>query len=169
LEGFVINAALIGLSALGLTGLALAEAKIAGSAPPKTGRSVIATRFGVVATSQPLASMAGVQILQRGGNAVDAAIGANAVVGVMEPTGNGIGGDLFVIMHEAKTGNIYGLNASGWAPQRLTPEFLRTQGIKEMPVRGVHSVTVPGVVAGWAALRERFGSMPFSTLLAPAI
>ena len=90
----------------------------AGSALPKTGRSVIATRYGVVASSQPLASMAGVQILQRGGNAVDAAIGANAVVGVMEPTGNGIGGDLFAIIHEAKTGKLHGLNASGWAPER---------------------------------------------------
>ncbi len=156
LEVFVTNATLIGST-------------VAGSALPKTGRSVIATRFGVVASSQPLAAMAGVQILQRGGNAIDAAIGANAVVGVMEPTGNGIGGDLFAIFHEAKTGKLYGLNASGWAPARMTPEFLKAQGITKMPARGVYSVTVPGVVAGWAALRERFGSLPFSTLLAPAI
>ena len=156
LEVFVIDATLIGTT-------------VAGSAPPKTGRSVIATRFGIVASSQPLASMAGVQILQRGGNAIDAAIGANAVVGVMEPTGNGIGGDLFAIINESKTGKFHGLNASGWAPERMTPEFLKAQGIEKLPVRGVYSVTVPGVVAGWAALRERFGSLPFSTLLAPAI
>ena len=79
----------------------------------------------------------------------------------MEPTGNGIGGDLFVIIHEAKTGKLHGLNASGWAPSGLTPEFLKSQGITEMPARGVHSVTVPGVVAGWTALRERFGSTAF--------
>ena len=141
----------------------------AGSALPKAGRSVIATRYGIVASSQPLASMAGVQVLQRGGNAVDAAIAANAVVGVMEPTGNGIGGDLFAIVHEAKTGKLHGLNASGWAPAGMTPGFLKAQGITELPARGVYSVTVPGVVAGWAALRERFGSLPFSTLLSPAI
>jgi gamma-glutamyltranspeptidase/glutathione hydrolase len=113
--------------------------------------------------------MTGVQILQRGGNAIDAAIGTNAVVGLMEPTGNGLGGDLFAIFYEAKTGKLHGLNASGWSPSGLTPEFLKSKGIDEMPVRGVHSITVPGVVAGWTALRERFGSMPFSTLLAPAI
>jgi gamma-glutamyltranspeptidase/glutathione hydrolase len=156
LEVFVMDAALMSSIAVG-------------SAPPKPGRSVIATRFGIVASSQPLASMAGVQILQRGGNAVDAAIGANAVVGVMEPTGNGIGGDLFAIIHESKSGKLHGLNSSGWAPERMTPEFLKAKGIEKLPVRGVYSVTVPGVVAGWAALRERFGSLPFSTLLAPAI
>lgn len=148
---------------------ALMSSTAVGSAPPTPGRSVIATRFGVVVCSQPLAAMAGVQILQRGGNAIDAAIGANAVVGVMEPTGNGIGGDLFAIIHEAKTDMLHGLNASGWAPERMTPAFLKAQGITALPVRGVYSVTVPGVVAGWAALRERFGSLPFSTLLAPAI
>ncbi len=166
------------LSTLGGIGMALADSKLVEEKPkpaeagfplPRPGRSVVATRFGVVATNQPLASMTGVQVLQRGGNAIDAAIAANAVVGLMEPTGNGLGGDLFAIIYEAKTGRLHGLNASGWSPKGLTPEFLKSQGITEMPVRGVHSVTVPGVVAGWTALRERFGSMPFSTLLAPAI
>jgi len=166
------------LCALGGIGMALADSKLveekpnsaaAGSPLPRPGRSVVATRFGVVATNQPLASMTGVQVLQRGGNAMDAAIAANAVVGLMEPTGNGLGGDLFAIIYEAKTGKLHGLNASGWSPKGLTPEFLKSQSITEMPVRGVHSVTVPGVVAGWTALRERFGSLPFSTLLAPAI
>jgi gamma-glutamyltranspeptidase/glutathione hydrolase len=88
---------------------------------------------------------------------------------VTEPTGNGIGGDLFVIVSEAKSGKLYGLNASGWAPKGLTPEFLASQRITEMPQHGIHSVTVPGVVAGWAALCERLGTLPLSTLLAPAI
>ncbi len=85
-------------------------------AGPVVGRSVVATTFGIVAASQPLAARAGVQILERGGNAIDAAIAANSTIGLMEPTGNGIGGDLFILYYEAKTGTVYGLNASGWAP-----------------------------------------------------
>ena len=130
---------------------------------------MVATRYGIVAASQPLAARAGVQILERGGNAMDAAIAANATIGLMEPTGNGIGGDLFAIVYEAKTGQIHGLNASGWAPSGLTPEFLRSKGQDRMPQRGVYSVTVPGVVAGWNVLRSRFGTLPLSELLAPAI
>ena len=133
------------------------------------GRSVVSTRYGVVAASQPLAAAAGVRILDAGGNAVDAAIAANAVMGVCEPTGNGIGGDLFVLYSEAATGRVYGLNASGWSAGGLTPEFLAGRGITEMPEKGIFSVTVPGVVAGWDALRERFGTLGFSALLEPAI
>ena len=136
---------------------------------PVVGRSVVATTFGIVAASQPLAARAGVQILERGGNAVDAAIAANATIGLMEPTGNGIGGDLFVIYYDAKTRMVHGLNSSGWAPSGLTPEFLASKGVTKMPQRGIHTVTVPGVVAGWDALRVKFGSKPFSELLAPAI
>jgi gamma-glutamyltranspeptidase/glutathione hydrolase len=136
---------------------------------PVQGRSVIETKFGIVATSQPLASMAGVQILERGGNAIDAAIAANSTLGLMEPTSNGIGGDLFAIVYEAKTKKIYGLNSSGWSPKALTPALLASKGISEMPERGVYTVTVPGAVAGWNALHERFGTLPFSTILAPAI
>jgi len=136
---------------------------------PVVGRSIVATTFGIVAASQPLAARAGVQILERGGNAVDAAIAANATIGLMEPTGNGIGGDLFVIYYDAKTKTVHGLNSSGWAPGGLTPEFLAAKGITKMPQRGIYSVTVPGVVAGWDALRAKFGSKPFSELLAPAI
>ena len=113
------------------------------------------TTLGIVAASQPLAARAGVQILERGGNAIDAAIAANATIGLMEPTGNGLGGDLFILYYEAKTGIVHGLNASGWAPTGLTPEFLAAKGLKEMPQRGIYSVTVPGVVAGWDAMRER--------------
>ncbi len=141
----------------------------AAAPPPVPGRSIVATTLGIVAASQPLAARAGVQILERGGNAIDAAIAANATIGLMEPTGNGLGGDLFILYYEAKTGTVHGLNASGWAPTGLTPEFLAAKGIKEMPQRGIYSVTVPGVVAGWDALRERFGTKPFAELLAPAI
>src|SRR5687768_6870280 len=140
-----------------------------GRSGPTVGRSMVATTFGIVAASQPLAARAGVQILERGGNAVDAAIAANATIGLMEPTGNGIGGDLFVIYYDARTRTVHGLNSSGWAPSGLTPEFLASKGITKMPQRGIYSVTVPGVVAGWNALRAKFGSKPFSELLAPAI
>ncbi len=136
---------------------------------PIVGRSVVATMFGIVAASQPLAARAGVQILERGGNAIDAAIAANATIGLMEPTGNGIGGDLFVIYYDAKTGTVHGLNSSGWAPTGLTVDFLASKGITKMPQRGIYSVTVPGVVAGWDAARAKFGTKPFSELLAPAI
>src|SRR5215213_1211176 len=97
------------------------------------GRSRVATKYGIVAASQPLAAQAGVQILERGGNAVDAAIAANAVMGLVEPQSNGIGGDLFAIVYEAKSGKLHGLNAHGWAPQALTASVLRKQGITEMP------------------------------------
>ncbi len=141
----------------------------ASSLRPVVGRSVVATTQGIVAASQPLAARAGVQILERGGNAIDAAIAANATIGLMEPTGNGLGGDLFIIYYEAKTGTVHGLNSSGWAPTGLTVDFLASKGIKEMPQRGIYSVTVPGVAAGWHAMREKFGTKPFSELLAPAI
>jgi gamma-glutamyltranspeptidase/glutathione hydrolase len=133
------------------------------------GRSVVATKFGIVATSQPLASAAGVQMLEQGGNAVDAIIAANATIGLMEPMMNGIGGDLFAIIYEAKTGKMYGLNAGGWAATGVTVDLLASKGITRMPQRGVWSVTVPGAVAGWDALRAKFGTMNFDKLLAPAI
>jgi gamma-glutamyltranspeptidase / glutathione hydrolase len=134
-----------------------------------TGRSKIATKYGIVAANQPLAARAGVQVLERGGHAVDAAIAANAVMGLVEPHMNGLGGDLFAIVYEAKKDEVYGLNASGWAPGGLTPALLRTRHIVQMPGDGVHSVTVPGAVAGWEALRLRFGSLPMPAILAPAI
>jgi len=133
------------------------------------GRSKVATKYGIVAASQPLAAQAGVQMLERGGNAVDAAITANAVMALVEPHYNGIGGDLFAIYYEARTGKLYGLNAGGWAPAGLTPEFLKAKGIVRMPGGGIHSVTVPGAVAGWDAMRARFGKLPMADLLAPAI
>ncbi len=135
----------------------------------QVGRSKIATKYGIVAASQPLAARAGVQILERGGNAVDAAIAANAVMGLVEPQNNGIGGDLFVIYYEAKTRKLYGLNAGGWAPTGLTPDLLKSKKFEQMPNAGVYSVTVPGAVKGWEMLRARFGALPLADLLAPAI
>ena len=133
------------------------------------GRSKIATKFGIVAASQPLAARAGVQLLERGGNAIDAAIAANAVMGVVEPHMNGIGGDLFAIIYIAKRGKLHGLNSAGWAPKGLTPAFLRSKGLTQMPESGIHTVTVPGAVAGWEAMRARFGKLSLADILAPAI
>src|SRR5262249_16236222 len=101
--------------------------------------------------------------------AADAAIAANAAIGVMEPTGSGIGGDLFVLYYDANSGATYGLNSSGWTPAKATAKALRSAGNTTMPERGITTVTTPGVVAGWAALHQRFGALPFSELLAPAI
>ncbi len=136
---------------------------------PEQGRSMVVTRFGIVAAPQFLASQAGAKILEAGGNAIDAAIAANAVMGVTQPYVNGIGGDLFAIYYEAKTGKLYGLNSSGWTPKALTLDYLRAHGIDKLDQIGVHTITVPGCVAGWDALRRRFGSMSFNKLLAPAI
>src|SRR5207237_7325909 len=97
------------------------------------GRSRVATKYGIVAASQPLAARAGVQIIERGGNAIDAAIATNAVMGLVEPQSNGIGGDLFAIVYDAKTDALHGLNASGWTPAELTPAILKTNGHTQMP------------------------------------
>jgi len=132
-------------------------------------RSMVITDRGIVATSHTLASQAGAQVLARGGSAVDAAIAANLVLGVTEPMMNGIGGDLFLIYWEAKTGKLYGLNASGWAPRNLTIEFLAKNGITSMPREGVHSVTVPGAVDGWKQAHQRFGRLPWKDLFGAAI
>ncbi len=136
---------------------------------PDQGRSMIVSNGGIVATPQFLASQAGARILESGGNAVDAAIAANAVVGVTMPYVNGMGGDLFAIIYEAKTGKVNALNASGWTPKGLTLDYLKAHNIDKIDQHSVHTITVPGCVAGWDALRTRFGTMPFEKLLAPAI
>jgi gamma-glutamyltranspeptidase/glutathione hydrolase len=132
-------------------------------------RSMVITRGGIVAAESPLAAQAGATLLAHGGSAADAAVAANAVMGVVAPMMNGVGGDLFVIVYEAKSGKLYGLNASGWSPAGLTIEFLKNHGIKEMPEKGIHAVTVPGTVDGWAKLLERFGRKNLQADLAPAI
>ena len=132
-------------------------------------RSMVISRNGVVAAESPLAAQAGVRILERGGNAVDAAIAANAMMGVVLPMMNGIGGDLFAIVYDAKANKLYGLNASGWAPKSLTIDFLRQQGLRDMPQQGVHTITVPGAVDGWQKLAEKFGRKKLAEDLAAAI
>lgn len=132
-------------------------------------RSMVISQYGIVATSQVLASQAGAEILARGGSAVDAAIAANATLGVMEPDMNGMGGDLFAIFWDAKSGKLYGINASGWAPKALTIDYLKKKGATKMPPAGIDSVTVPGAVEGWHKLHERFGLLPWKDLFTPAI
>ena len=133
------------------------------------GRSVVVSRYGIVATSQTIASAAGAEILRQHGSAVDAAIAANAVLGITEPMMNGIGGDLFAIVYEAKTKKLFGLNSSGWAPQGLSIDFLKSKGITGEIPRNIQSVTVPGAVAGWDALHRRFGKLSLQQVLEPAI
>lgn len=133
-------------------------------------RSVVLGQSGMVTTSQPLATQVGLDILKQGGSAVDAAIAANAALGLMEPMSNGIGGDLFAIVWDPKTRRLHGLNASGRSSRTLTRETFAAAGITDaIPLRGVYSVTVPGCVDGWFSLHERFGQLPMPTLLAATI
>jgi gamma-glutamyltranspeptidase/glutathione hydrolase len=133
------------------------------------GRSQVITQQGIAATSQTLASQAAVQILARGGTAVDAAIAANAVLAVVEPMKNGLGGDLFALYWDAKTGKLQGLNSSGPAPRALSPEFLAKHSVKTMPQEGIHSFTVPGAVDGWWKMHQRYGKLPWKDLFQSAI
>jgi len=132
-------------------------------------RSMVISRNGIVAAESPLAAEAGVRILEQGGNAVDAAIATNAMMGVVEPMMNGMGGDLFAIVYDAKANKLYGLNASGWAPKGLTIEYLQKQGIRSMPQQGVNAITVPGAVDGWQKLADKFGRKKLADDLAAAI
>jgi gamma-glutamyltranspeptidase/glutathione hydrolase len=133
------------------------------------GRSVSVARHGMVATSHPLASQAGLAVLEAGGNAADAAIAANAVLGVVEPMSCGIGGDLFVLYWDAKTQRLYGLNASGRSPRNLTLDVFRQRGLQQIPLYGPLSWSVPGCVSGWQMLQERFGRRSLAENLQPAI
>ena len=159
-------AALVGVSS------AMILAQSPGDRPagnPRATRSVVMARHGVIATSQPLASAAGLAVLQEGGNAIDAAVTAAAVLAVVEPTMNGIGGDLFAIVYDGKMRQLRGLNASGRAGSGATPEAFAAKGLKEMPVRGPLAVTVPGVVDGWNELLKAHGTITLTRALAPAI
>ncbi len=132
-------------------------------------RSMVISKNGIVAAESPLATQAGVRILESGGNAVDAAIATNAMMGVVAPMMNGIGGDLFAIVYDAKADRLYGLNASGWAPKALTMEVLHKQGLREMPQAGVNTITVPGTVEGWQKLADKFGRKKLAEDLEAAI
>lgn len=132
-------------------------------------RSEVIAQSGMAATSQPLATQVALDILKKGGNAIDAAIAANAVLGLVEPTGNGIGGDLFAIVWDAKTQQLYGLNASGRSPHSLTLDFFKNNGYEKIPAYGPLPVSVPGAVDGWFELHGKFGSMEMQELLQPAI
>ena len=147
----------------------LALAAGAGAQDRSQGRSMVMTRYGIVAAESPLAAQAGAQILSQGGNAVDAAVAANSVMGVVEPMMNGMGGDLFAIVYDAKSGKLYGLNASGWSPKGLTLEYLRSKGATRMPSNGINAITVPGAVDGWSKLLSRFGKLGLQQDLASAI
>src|SRR6516225_1850877 len=149
--------------------LLLAFVSLAAAQDRSQARSMVISSRGIAATSQTLASQAGAQVLARGGSAIDAAIAANATLGVVEPERGGIGGDLFVIYWEAKTGKLTGINASGWAPKGLTIDALKARGHTNMPETGIHAVTVPGCVDGWAKLHQKFGKLPWKDLFAPAI
>lgn len=136
---------------------------------PFATRSEVVAQHAMAATSQPLATQIALDVMRRGGNAIDAAIAANAALCLMEPTGSGVGGDLFAIVWDAKTQKLYGLNASGRSPQSLTLEEFRRQGLTKIPPYGPLPVSTPGCVDGWFELHGRFGKLPMKDVLAPAI
>ncbi len=133
------------------------------------GRSIVRAQNGMVASSQPLASLTGIEILKRGGNAVDAAVAMAAVLNVTEPMMTGIGGDMFALVYWSKTKELKGLNASGRAPRALSIDYFAKRNVKQMPLFGMETVTVPGAFDGWVALNEKYGTMKLADLLAPAI
>src|SRR4051794_6353640 len=132
-------------------------------------RSEVLARHGVVATSQPLAAQAGLQMLRRGGNAADAAVATAAMLGLVEPHSAGIGGDMEAIYWSATHRKLYALNAAGWAPQAWTPAYFHAKGLTEVPAYGVDSVTVPGAVDGWYRFQKRFGNLSLAQALKPSI
>jgi len=157
-----------------VTALAVATALPATAADRIAGRA-FATRSDVIAphamaaTSHPLATQIALDVMKQGGTAIDAAIAANAALGLMEPTGNGIGGDLFAIVWDPKTKKLHGYNGSGRSPKSLTLDYFRQQGITDIPAHGPLPVSVPGAVDGWFALHDRFGKLPMKDVLAPTI
>ncbi|MCF2949543.1 gamma-glutamyltransferase [Paraglaciecola aquimarina] len=136
---------------------------------PFASRSEVIAQNAMVATSQPLATQVALDILKQGGNAIDAAIAANAMLGLVEPTGSGIGGDLFAIVWDAESKQLYGLNASGRSPKSLTLEHFELEGLDKVPAFGPLPVSVPGTVDGWFELHAKFGSLPMTSILQPSI
>jgi gamma-glutamyltranspeptidase / glutathione hydrolase len=167
--GGCLGIALMVLAWLGLGGERRVLAHDRPSGPLHKTRSAVIARQGMAATSQPLATATAIRVLQQGGNAIDAAIAANAVLGVVEPMSCGIGGDLFAIVWDAKSKRLIGLNASGRAPGSATIDLYRSKGLTKIPVHGPLSWSVPGCVDGWDQLRRRFGTKGWPELLAPAI
>lgn len=153
--------------ALAMTPLLAAERPVTPAG--KATRSVTVAANGMVATSHPLAAQVGLDVLKGGGNAADAAVAASAAMGLMEPTSCGIGGDLFAIVYDARTGKLHGLNASGRAPGKATRAYFKGKGLTEIPTAGPLSWSVPGCVDGWDQLRAKFGSKSFGVLLAPSV
>jgi gamma-glutamyltranspeptidase/glutathione hydrolase len=170
-EGVSVARVALTLASLLITSLVLGGPRPNGTLVA-TRSEVLATN-GMAATSHPLASQIALDILKRGGTAADAAIAANAAIGLMEPTGNGIGGDLFAIVWDAKSRKLHGLNASGRSPKSLTLAKLRAElkklGVEQIPKHGPLPVTVPGAVDGWFELHAKFGKLPMKDILAPAI
>ena len=161
-----------GVATVGLVAMIAAGGQLPGDRPasnPRATRSVVMARNGLIATSQPLASAAGLRVLQQGGNAIDAAVTAAAVLAVVEPSMNGLGGDLFALVHDPKSGGVRALNASGRAPGAATPAEFKRRGLAEIPYRGELSVSVPGVVDGWNELLARHGTITLAQALEPAI
>ncbi len=135
----------------------------------RPGRSIVRAEHGIVASSQPLASQVGLEVLKRGGNAVDASIAMAAVLNVTEPMMTGVGGDMFALVYWSKTGELKGLNASGRAPHALNLDYFKKKGITSVPAGGMEPITVPGAFDGWVTLLEKYGTMKLADLLAPAI
>ena len=158
---------IICLVVLSLSLIFYSQVRITGE--PFSTRSEVIAENGMVATSHPLATQIGIDILKKGGNAVDAAIAANAAIGLMEPTGNGIGGDLFAIIWIENNKKLYGLNASGRSPKNLKLEYFKNNGFSKIPAYGPLPVSVPGCVDGWFEMHEKFGSLNMKQILKPAI
>ena len=134
-----------------------------------TTRSEVLAKNGMAATSQPLATQAALRILQQGGSAMDAAIAANAVLGLVEPASCGIGGDIFAIIWDAKTQKLYGFNGSGRSPKSLNIDYFMDRGMEEIPLFGPLAISTPGTVDGWFMMHEKFGKLAMTDILAPAI
>lgn len=165
----LIRCLLLCLLALAVVPVLVESAERPTGAAGKAGRSVTVAQNGIVATSHPLAAQIGLDVLKGGGNAVDAAIATSAAMGLMEPMSCGVGGDLFAIVWDAKTQKLYGLNACGRAPGRMSVDFFRQKGLGEIPTTGPLSWSVPGCVDGWDELRRKFGTRSFKELLGPSI
>jgi gamma-glutamyltranspeptidase / glutathione hydrolase len=174
---FLIAFISVGAMDIGATRTAIAQARAEStpgrydrpSGPINQSRSVVTARKAMACTSDPRATQAALEVLNQGGNAIDAAIAANAVLGVVEPMSCGIGGDLYCIVWDAKSQSLHGLNASGRSPLNLNRQKLAAAGIKELPLHGPLTWSVPGCVAGWSDLHDKFGKLPVNSILQPAI